>query len=97
MEPGIVFVGLIGAIAVLHLAVQAGKALGSRLGLQEGAHSDQAAGQKMRDDWYVFFHCSDLYGREEPAVSAGKPVGRQVAGGRCEVPRPRPARPRARL
>lgn len=97
MEPGIVFVGLIGAIAVLHLAVQAGKVLGSRRGLQEAAHSDQAAGKKMRDDWYVFFHCSDLYGREEPAVSAGKPVGRQVETGRHDAPRPRPARPRARV
>ena len=97
MEPGMLFVGLIGAIGTMHLAAQAGKALASRLTPPGDARKDRTARTGMRDDWYVFFHCADLYGREYAGPSPGPRAGRPADGGRQEATRPRSVRPRARV
>ena len=97
MEPGMLFVGLIGAIGAMHLAAQAGKTLVSRLAPPDTAEMDRAARNGMRDDWYVFFHCADLYGREHAGPSAGPRAGRPADGDRQEVVRQRSVRPRARV
>ena len=97
MEPGILFFGLIGAIGAMHLAAQAGKTLVSRLAPPDAAEKDRAARNGMRDDWYVFFHCADLYGREQATPAAKPRAGRPADGGRQAAVRQRPVRPRARV
>lgn len=97
MEPGMLFVGLIGAIGTMHLAAQAGKTLVSRLTPPGGARKARTARTGMRDDWYVFFHCADLYGREQATPAAGPRAGRPADGDRQAAVRQRSVRPRARV
>lgn len=75
MEPGYSLTILVCAVGALHLAWRAGaymsKYIASSKGLQAGA-----AKSVKRDDWYMFFHRSDLTGELSEKVS-GQPTERQ--------------------
>ena len=93
MEPGLLFVGLIASIGATHLAVKAGKFIHSHMSGRETTQADQPADVQMRDDWYVFFHCADLLGRDTQSTIVDS---RQSASKTAPVQQ-RPARPRPRL
>lgn len=97
MEPGLLFVGLIASISATHLAVKAGKYIHSCLPAHNPAQAARPAGLQMRGDWYVFFHCADLLGRE-PEDVANDSRQRTQTGIEQSVPaKQRPSRPRVRL
>lgn len=73
------FLGLIASIGVIHLAMVAVQYLRSLRGDRSSDEKNQYSGTQQRDDWYVFFHCADLLGKEPspPAsdrTNSGQPV-----------------------
>ncbi len=97
MEPGLLIVGLIASISATHLAVKAGKYIHSRLPPHDQAQADRPGPQQMRSDWYVFFHCADLLGRETEGVAMESRQATQIGIGQPVPVNQRPSRPRARL
>ncbi len=61
MEPGIYLSALVLGIGVAHLAVRAASFFNGTKPAETAGHADT-----KRDDWYVFFHRSQLTGCEEP-------------------------------
>ena len=94
MEPGLLVVGLIASIGATHLAVKAGKFIHSHMSGRKPTQADQPTDVQIRDDWYVFFHCADLLGRNNPQSTADN--SRQSAAKTAPVQQ-RPSRPRPRL
>jgi hypothetical protein len=102
MELNQYFFSLIVSICVIHLAAVAGdylSTLRTKLGTKRSqANNDQSAVDGERDDWYVFFHCADLLGKESKHSSPESSQQEQPA--RALPGRPentRPSRRRARL
>lgn len=94
MEAHLSFIGLIASIGVIHLATVAAQYLGSLRGDRSSDEKNQYSGTQQRDDWYVFFHCADLLGKEPspPAsdqTNSGQPV-RTPQLHRDDRQRPRP-------
>ncbi len=89
MEPGLILVGLVAAIGAIHLMAQAGISLNSRLPRKTVPH-DRTGRQATRGDWYVFFHCADLLGREPQTASAQPRPEAQTKQRRQAAARPRP-------
>jgi hypothetical protein len=92
MSSSIVLIGLIAAVALMHLTANTVHALAR---LRGGQPQVMAAGGK-RGDWYMFFHCSDLTGRETAGNMTDRDERRQVAGP-TPTQRDSARRPRARL
>ena len=97
MEPGLLFIGLIASISATHLAVKAGKYIHSRLPAHDPAQADRPGQQRMRGDWYVFFHCADLLGQVPESTAIDPRQGAQTWIGQHAPVQQRPSRPRARL
>jgi hypothetical protein len=102
MELNQYFFGLIISVCVIHLATVAGdyiSALRNKLGTKRSqANKNRSAEPQKRDDWYVFFHCADLLGKETKSPSSER--SQQVQPARALPGRPdsaRPPRRRARL
>lgn len=90
MEPGFIFVGLITAIGIMHLAVQAGTHLRSLL-TRKNLQTKPATQKGSRGDWYVFFHCADLLGQDSDRVPTS------VRQQETETSRTQQSAPRQRL
>lgn len=98
MEAHLTFIGLIASIGVIHLATIAAQYLRAMYGDRNSDEDNLHAGTQQRDDWYVFFHCADLLGKE-PSQPAS---GRANNGQSVQTPQPRREegqrpRPRVRL
>jgi hypothetical protein len=72
MEPGIYLTGMVFAVGVLHLATR----LVTYVSRYYAASAFGQAGSKKapvhRDDWYVFFHRSDLTGESESSTAISR-------------------------
>ena len=90
MEPGFIFVGLIAAIGLMHLAARAGTHLRPRL-TRKNIQTKPTTQTRSRGDWYVFFHCADLLGQDSERVPTS---ARQQE---TETSRPHQSAPRQRL
>lgn len=102
MELNQYFFGLIVSVCVIHLATVAGdylSALRTKMGTKRSqANKDRSAESRERGDWYVFFHCADLLGKDTKNPSPER--SQQVQPARALPGRPESARPtrrRARL
>lgn len=64
------FLGLIGSVSVIHLLTVASQCIGKlqMKGQPLAGYRPESAGK--RSDWYVFFHCADLLGKEEGAATS---------------------------
>ena len=73
MEPAQYFSLLVLLVCVIHIIAGIGARIQSRRplsarGAAPATKGSLAAAAPQRSDWYVFFHCSDLVGKEkEPA------------------------------
>lgn len=65
MEPGIYLTALVFGIGALHLVNQFASSIGKLLNSAERNQAWTDRSQPRRDDWYVFFHCSDLIGKTD--------------------------------
>jgi hypothetical protein len=86
MVPGIYLTELVLAVCVLHLVWRLRKAI--RRFRASSVRTQRAASKSavQRDDWYMFFHCSDLTGEKK------KPSNKSTLGTtQCTTP-PRPKR-----
>jgi hypothetical protein len=97
MELNQYFFGLIVLIGVIHLASVAVQYIGT---FRKRSLSDKSSLAKPRErgDWYVFFHCADLLGKEAASTSFAKPRHEQPATALpCKQASKQSARLRARL
>ena len=67
------FFGLIVSICVIHLATVAGNYIGAFRSKRSFDKKGQLAKLQQRNDWYVFFHCADLLGKEPASASLDRP------------------------
>lgn len=94
MEAHLSFIALIASIGVIHLATVAAQYLAALHGNRSSDREKPPSETEQRDDWYVFFHCADLLGKEPspPAsdqTNSGQPV-RTPQLRRDDRQRPRP-------
>ena len=94
MEPSILFAEFILAMCAVHLVGMASEHIAQWRAKSTHQHPNapgKSAKKNVRSDWYVFFSCSDLYGKEP------KPKQSQAIQP-AEKPRPgRDQRPTLRL
>lgn len=67
MEPSTLFVEFILGMAVVHLVVMASEHVAkwrAKSHPRQRTASGDLVKKNIRDDWYVFFNCSDLYGKK---------------------------------
>jgi hypothetical protein len=66
MEPSILFAEFILGMCVVHLVGMASEHIAQWRAKSSGhrATSNDLVKKTIRSDWYVFFSCSDLYGKE---------------------------------
>ena len=62
MEPIEMFAKGVLAICAIHLASTASSRIESWWQRAAGPRNTATSSRRTRDDWYVFFHCSDLVG-----------------------------------
>jgi hypothetical protein len=82
MELSMVFTGFVLSMCALHLVLQTSEQIGqwwakSRPG--RGKLSQKSGKKVIRSDWYVFFCCSDLLGKEP---EKNQPQARKSSGNR---------------
>lgn len=65
MEPATYFTIFVIGICALHLACQAADRIGTWMGKTQQHMTYGKTTKQSRDDWYVFFHRSDLTGQVE--------------------------------
>ncbi|MDR2550972.1 MAG: hypothetical protein LBD10_12315 [Desulfobulbus sp.] len=96
MTWNIALIGLVAAVGLIHLVTTAVQALaGLRSRRAKNEQRLLAAGGE-RGDWYVFFHCAELLGRETNKKAAERDERRQAAD--PKPPQRDPARrPRPRI
>lgn len=63
MEPGMYFVWLVMGIGALHLVWNLAAYVSRFQSASEVRRTDSEGKIVSRDDWYMFFHCSDLTGQ----------------------------------
>jgi len=99
MELNQYFLGLVLSIAVVHLATVAMDHLRTLWDKRSFAKPRRQAVTRERDDWYVFFHCADLLGKEPEKTTGAKPRAGQAANhtANARQDKTRASRPRARL
>jgi len=88
MSTGIVLIGLIAAVSLMHLTANTIQAVARLRGRQSLDQRQTMAAKGERGDWYVFFHCSDLTGKETAKTMPKRNEQRQVTGA-TQVRRPR--------
>ncbi len=98
MDAHLSFIGLIAAIGVIHLVAMAARHLGALRDNQPEVEKKLHSGTQQRNDWYVFFHCADLLGKEPNQAASGRANNGQPV----QTPQPRREegqrpRPRVRL
>jgi len=97
MEPIEMFAAAVLTVCVIHLAAVAGTGLQSWWRKTNGRRKTADTIVRQRSDWYAFFHCADLVGRE-PEAKNGTGVGsRTGVTGRTRTPAGRRPAPRLRL
>lgn len=64
MEPSELFAAGVLTVCGIHLATVAGTRLESWWRKSAGKKKTVATTVRQRSDWYAFFHCADLVGRE---------------------------------
>ncbi len=78
MEPSILFAEFILGMCVVHLVGMASEHVAKWRAKSLGGRdtSGDSVKKNVRSDWYVFFSCSDLYGKEpkKKQSKAVKPV-----------------------
>ena len=78
------FSALVLSVCAMHLASAVSdrmsnwwqeSALGKRLSLRPAVNAGDVSGKRMQrqNDWYVFFHCSDLTGKEPLPAKPASP------------------------
>jgi hypothetical protein len=98
MELNQYFFGLIVSIGVIHLASVAVQYIGTFRSKRSLVDKSSLAKPLERDDWYVFFHCADLLGKEAASTSPDRPKHEQPATALpCKQASKQSARLRARL
>lgn len=90
MELSHLFSELVLLVSVIHLAHTIGSVLWAHPGDAEVCREDRPL--RPRDDWYLFFHCSALWGTDLHAHKNGERDARQIpqATRPGQPPRPRP-------
>lgn len=74
MEPATYLAIMVFSVGALHLVWQAASHIGKLLGKSQQTLTYGQRSKNRRDDWYVFFHRSDLTGPEssrEKTISIG--------------------------
>lgn len=65
MEPATILTIMVFSVGALHLVWQAASRIGKLLGKSQQSLTYGKHSTNCRDDWYVFFHRSDLTGPEQ--------------------------------
>jgi len=70
VEPSTLFAELVIGMCAIHLVRQASDVVSRWWAQRHPGHaaSEQSAKKTVRSDWYVFFNCSDLVGKESRKV-----------------------------
>lgn len=98
MELNQYFFGLIVSISLIHLASVAVQHIGAFRSKRTLGDTSSLAKPRERDDWYVFFHCADLLGKEPTSTATDRPKHEQPAAVLpCKQASKQSARLRARL
>jgi hypothetical protein len=82
MEPATVFAAFIGAMCVIHLMWEASEQIAKWWAdrrSEQARAAVESTKKVIRSDWYVFFSCSDLWGKEleRRPGQAGKSVDKK--------------------
>jgi hypothetical protein len=70
MEPGFYFTALVIGTGVFHLVCQVADHLEKRLHSHSFRKNLSSRKTRKRDDWYMFFHRSQLTGKEEESQAS---------------------------
>jgi hypothetical protein len=97
MELNLYFFGLIISISVIHLASVAVNYIGASRSKGPLNKKSQPAKSQQRNDWYVFFHCADLLGRETSSASLDRPKSEHPTKALPKQESKRPTRIHARM
>lgn len=98
MELNQYFFGLIVSIGLIHLASVAVQYIGAFRSKRSLVDKNSLAKPGERGDWYVFFHCADLLGKEPTSTSLDRSKHEQPAAALpCTQANKQSARLRARL
>lgn len=98
MELNQYFFGMIVSICLIHLASVAVHYINVFRSKRALVDKNSLAKPQERDDWYVFFHCADLLGKEPAITSPDRPKHEQPAAALpCKQASKQSARLRARL
>ncbi len=98
MEPIELFATAVLTICGIHLASTAGTRLDSWWRKTAGRRKTTDTIVRQRSDWYAFFHCADLVGREPEAKNGTAGVNsRTGVTGRTRTPAVRRPAPRLHL
>jgi len=98
MEPIELFATAVLTICGVHLASVAGTGLQSWWLKTGGRKKPAVTPGRQRSDWYAFFHCADLVGREPEAKNGAPGVGsRTGVTGKSRAPAVRRPAPRPHL
>jgi len=92
MELSQIFSGLVFMVSAIHLAQTIGSTLWARPADAEIYREDRPS--QPRDDWYLFFHCSALWGTNLRNPKSGERDAHQIPQATKPGQRPKP-RPRA--
>jgi len=94
MELNLYFTGLVLLICAIHLATVVGHSFKQPTQPGFSAATGLHAQLRVRDDWYVFFHCADLLGPDWPANRTQNDERNHTFQPQAR-PKPGPARMRA--
>jgi len=98
MEPIELFAAGVLTVCALHLATVVGTRLESWWQKTTGKKKTADTTVRQRSDWYAFFHCADLVGREPKAKNVASGVGNTTGlPGRTKAPTGRRAPTRLRV
>lgn len=78
MTWNIALIGMLATVVLMHLAAKAAHALAGLRGHQAEDQHQMLAAKGERGDWYMFFHCSDLTGKETAKRTVGQDERRQA-------------------
>ena len=98
MEPSELFAAGVLTVCGIHLATVAGTRLESWWLKTVGRKKPAVTTGRQRSDWYAFFHCADLVGKEPPPKNGAPKVGTTTGiAGKRVAPAGRRADTRLRL
>jgi len=98
MEPSELFAAGVLTVCGIHLATVAGTRLESWWLKTVGRKKPAVTTGRQRSDWYAFFHCADLVGREPSPKNGASGVGTTTGVvGKTKAPAGRRTASRLRL